>query len=699
MTSTPSENRLADSTSPYLRQHAANPVDWYTWGPEAFERARREDKPILLSVGYSACHWCHVMAHESFEDAQTAALMNERFINIKVDREERPDLDAIYQKVVQMMGEGGGWPLTVFLTPDQRPFYGGTYFPPEQKYGRPSFGHVLRVLSDLYRNDRKQIEEQAQQFMDGLSSIASMLERQSDQAVDAPSIEQPAALAAAGQSLLERVDDEWGGFGRAPKFPNPTALEILLVLARGEPTDRVAQSARTAVANTLVAMYQGGIYDHLRGGFARYAVDRVWLTPHFEKMLYDNAQLIALYAEASALWPDHASFRKVVADTIGYLVADMRSEEGLFYSATDADSEGEEGKYFVWTPAEIEDAIGPEDARVLCKVYGVTEQGNFEHAHSILHLPKTLGEVAGELGMELSELIRLLDRGRAKLLERRYHRVPPLRDDKILTAWNALLISGLVRAACVEESWGDTDATAHWTELACTAAQALLDRHVEGILEGDPAHGRVLRASFRGRVHTRGYLDDVAYLGRACLDLHELTLEPKWREAALALAWHGLAQYAREDGAGFYLTAQDAETLIERTEDQHDGPVPSGAGVILELLLRLEADGVLPEARPITQKVIARFTAALAQPMAYASVLTAATHASPDATHVTIRGPAPSDAGVRALASIVRTARLTEPHAVTLSFEPGPRAEAIACRNQVCKAPISDPTELAAEIG
>ncbi|HWB75444.1 MAG TPA: thioredoxin domain-containing protein, partial [Nannocystaceae bacterium] len=552
-------NRLARSTSPYLRQHADNPVDWYEWGPEALARAIAEDKPILLSVGYSACHWCHVMAHESFEDDAVAAVMNERFVNIKVDREERPDIDAIYQKVVQLLGQGGGWPLTVFLTPQQQPFYGGTYFPPQSRHGRPGFVQVLLTLADLYAEDKTKIEMQVESFRDGLQSIAAIVDDERKSADKLPALDDTDALREAGKRLVARVDTTWGGFGREPKFPNATGLELLARLARGQ--DNLAREAGDALRLTLDKMYEGGIYDHLRGGFARYSVDRVWLVPHFEKMLYDNAQLVALYADASLRWPDVEHYRRVVIESIDYLVADMRAQNGLFYAATDADSEGEEGKYFCWTPAELAELLG--DETLFASVYGVKEGGNFEHGWSILNLPRTLAQRAEEHGITIAELLARLAPARAKLLAHRYTRVPPLRDDKLLTSWNALLASGLCRAASAAEAWGDDERARAWLELATTIVQTLLREHVDG-------DGRVLRASFEGRAHTRGFLDDLAFLGRACLDVHEHTLDPQWLAHARTLAERGVAQHGHD--RGFWFTAGDAESLIERDESPHDGP-------------------------------------------------------------------------------------------------------------------------------
>ena len=431
-------NRLAQATSPYLRQHADNPVDWYVWGPEALARAKDEDKPILLSVGYSACHWCHVMAHESFENPAIAAQMNEHFVNIKVDREERPDIDEIYQKVVALMGQGGGWPLTVFLTPDQRPFYAGTYFPPDDRYGRPGFPRLLQALSELWTERREAALEQAEAFMGGFADLASSIGEDAASGIDL-TLTTRAAWNEAGMRLASAIDPEWGGLGRAPKFPNVPSLRLLLGLAR----DGV-EPATKGLRLTLEKMWRGGIYDHLRGGFARYSTDREWLIPHFEKMLYDNALLLELYAEAALVFPRDGYMRRVIEQTADYLVADMRSDAGSFYSATDADSEGVEGKYFCWTEAQLADALGEAIGRTVARAYGVTKDGNFEHGMSVLHLNQVLPPA---LELELAP-------ARAKLLELRYGRVPPLRDDKVLTAWNALTISGFCKAASAAEVWG-----------------------------------------------------------------------------------------------------------------------------------------------------------------------------------------------------------------------------------------------------
>jgi uncharacterized protein YyaL (SSP411 family) len=674
-----------------LRQHAQNPVDWHEWGDEAFARARAENRPVLLSVGYSACHWCHVMAHESFEDPATAALMNELYVSVKVDREERPDIDAVYQKVVQLMGQGGGWPLTVFLTPDQLPFYGGTYFPPEPSHGRPGFSQVLRAVHEAFARRPADVAEQAGAFQRGLAEIAGALDR--GERVAHPSLADRHTFVRAGRRLLARVDETWGGFGDAPKFPSPTGLELLLALARMHDEGTLAEDAAQALDTTLERMWRGGIYDHLRGGFARYSVDRVWLVPHFEKMLYDSAQLVGLYAEAAALWPERDHLPRVVEETIAYLVADMRTHAGTFYAATDADSEGIEGKYFVWTPAQVHEALSDtETSERFCRVYGVTEDGNFEGG-SILHLARSFEECAADVGMDLEDLRSELDRARHRLLEARTTRVPPHRDDKIITAWNALLVSGLCRAAAAAPSWKRpaTASAVRWTGLARELVDELLARHV------DP-DGRVLRAAFEGHVHTRGVIDDVAFLARACLDLHGLTLEPRYLDSARALATRGLADHGRE-GGGFFLTPNDGEQLIERSESLHDTAIPAGAAIMVEVLLRLDLAGVAPEGgRAAAEATLARHAVAASEPLLVASMLSAAAFAGPAVPHVTVHGPAPEDPAVQELAGTVHALRLRAPAPVTLSYERDDRVGAVVCRAETCSTLLRTAAEVRREL-
>jgi len=457
-------NRLQHETSPYLRQHAENPVDWYPWGEEALSRARRDDRPILLSIGYSACHWCHVMAHESFEDPEIARRMNDWFVNVKVDREERPDLDQIYQGVVALLGRGGGWPLTVFLLPDLRPFFGGTYFPPEDRHGMVGFGRLLEGLHRSWTGERAEVEAQAREFQAGLEHLAAL-------GLDAP----PSAISAedlvrAAEALERQVDRQHGGFGHAPKFPSPSSVQLLLRAFRRSRKEAL----RSAVALTLEKMARGGVYDQLGGGFHRYSVDERWLVPHFEKMLYDNAQLLALYAEAhqAGLEPGEL-WKRTVEETAEYVRREMTAPGGGFHAAQDADSEGEEGKFFAWTEAEVDARLPEEQARLLKLAFNVTREGSFEHGKSVLEARKDLAELAARFGRSEEETRRLLDEARAALFRAREERVRPGLDDKVLAGWNGLMIRGLAVAG---RAFGRAD----WISLARGAADFVLARMWRG---------------------------------------------------------------------------------------------------------------------------------------------------------------------------------------------------------------------------
>src|SRR5436190_10262501 len=502
-------NRLALETSPYLLQHKDNPVDWYPWGPEALERARQTDRPILLSVGYSACHWCHVMERESFEDPDTAAYMNEHFVPIKVDREERPDVDSIYMEAVQGMTGHGGWPLTAFLVPDGVPFYGGTYFPPEARQGMPSFRMVMEAVVQSWTTERDQIRASADRIKQQLGAIGRI------EAVDEEL--RPGLLDQATQQLHSTADMETGGFGSAPKFPPASALELLLARGVIEP-----------VEVTLDAMAFGGIYDQVGGGFARYSVDDVWLVPHFEKMLYDNALLARAYLHGwQAL--GHERYRRVCEETLDWAMREMRGPECAFYSALDADSEGEEGRFYVWTPDEIREVLG-EGASAVLDHYGVGERGNFE-GRNILQL------AAGAAGAEPAGLAE----ARLALYEARAKRVWPGLDDKRLASWNALAIAALADAGAVLERDDYLDA-------ARSCAEFVLD----GMHDAD---GRLLRTYKDGRAQLNAYLEDHAFLLEALLTLYEATFEPQWFERARELAETMLARFGDSERGGFFSTS------------------------------------------------------------------------------------------------------------------------------------------------
>src|SRR5262245_23463927 len=485
-------NRLARETSPYLRQHAHNPVDWYPWGPEALARARREDRPILLSIGYSACHWCHVMGRESFENESIAALMNEQFVNIKVDREERPDLDTIYMNAVQMLTGAGGWPLTVFLTPDGKPFFGGTYFPPEDRYGRPGFPPVLARIAHAYRESRHQVDQNVTALMSGLERLSSFAP---DSAAPSRDI-----VTRAAESLLSLADPEHGGIGNAPKFPNVSAFSLWLRCSVSDPGSEMGQVLR----RTLTRMAQGGIYDHLGGGFHRYSVDAHWLVPHFEKMLYDNAQLFPLYLDAF-VGPGEPRYRQVAVETVDYLLDDMRHPEGGFYSAQDADTDGEEGKTYLWRLEEIQRLLPPKVADVLTRYYQVDEVGNFaEPGHerkSILHVRLERDDLARLFSLDRTTVDRLLESGRRELLAERRRRPQPALDDKILTSWNALVMRALVRASRVLRDDRYLDAAG----AAADFVERCLTR----------PGGRLMRSWREGRASHDGYLDDHAFVAAA----------------------------------------------------------------------------------------------------------------------------------------------------------------------------------------
>ena len=555
-------NRLAGETSPYLLQHAHNPVDWYPWGPEALARARAEDKPIFLSIGYSACHWCHVMEHESFEDPEIAALMNKYFVNIKVDREERPDLDQIYMAAVQAFNNGqGGWPMSVFLTPDLKPFYGGTYYPPTDSRGMPGFPRVLRELHRGWVERRGDVDQIAGRMTEHL--------RETGEALPSDGPLNTALLDQATRALGRAFDPTHGGFGPAPKFPHPMDLKVLL-----------RQHARTGdahalhmVRHTLDKMARGGIYDQLGGGFARYSTDARWLVPHFEKMLYDNALLASVYLEVYQATRDPA-FARVARETMDYVLGRMTDPEGGFYSTEDADSEGVEGKYYVWTLAEITEVLGPDRARTFAYVHDVTETGNWEHKN-ILNLPKTLAQASKLLGRPEDELRAELDEDRARLLAVRDRRVPPGKDTKVLTSWNGLMIAALAEGGRVLKD-------ARYLEAARRAAAFVLDR----MRAGD---GRLLHTYKDGQAKLNAYLDDYADLIDGLTRLYETTGEPRWMTSALELAGVMIAEFADAEHGGFFYTGKSHEALIARQRDFLDNATPSGNAMAATALLRLGA--------------------------------------------------------------------------------------------------------------
>jgi uncharacterized protein YyaL (SSP411 family) len=554
-------NRLAQETSPYLKQHAHNPVDWYPWSPEALEKARRLNRPIFLSIGYSACHWCHVMEHESFEDPEVAAILNDHFVSIKVDREERPDLDQIYMDFVQRYTGHGGWPMSVFLTPDAKPFYGGTYFPPDDRYnGRPpGFRQVLHAILEAWEKRKAELLASADQITEQLRA-APDLEPGSDLGPDL--IRNSAGL------LARAFDRRFGGFGSAPKFPHPMQIRLLLrAWKRFDDHD-----ALDMVRLTLDRMAMGGIYDHLGGGFHRYSTDAQWLVPHFEKMLYDNALLSTSYLEAYQATGEPL-YREVVEETLSYVLREMTSPEGPFYSTQDADSEGEEGKFFVWSAREVEQILGQELADLFTYVYDVTPEGNWE-GQTILHRTKTFEQDARLLKLSLPDLRQRLAEAKGKLFEVRSRRVWPGRDEKVLTAWNGLMIAALAQAAQALEN-------PTYAAAASKAADYIMRRMRQ-------ADGRLFRTSSAGsEPRLNAYLEDYAYLVDALVSLYEATFDPRWIDEALGLAQVMIEQFWDTDQGGFFFTGRDHEPLIARNKDVQDNATPSGNSTAVWALLRL----------------------------------------------------------------------------------------------------------------
>jgi uncharacterized protein len=658
-------NRLAAETSPYLLQHADNPVDWHAWGPEALERALELDRPLLVSIGYSSCHWCHVMEHESFEDPETARFMNEHFVPVKVDREERPDVDSIYMEAVQGMTGHGGWPLTAFCDPQGVPFYGGTYYPPEPRHGMPSFRMVMEAVVQSWATQREQIRASAGRIRGQLAAVAR-LEPSNELLSDE-------LVAAAVERLRSLADMRNGGFGGAPKFPPASALELLL--ARGR-TD--------VVEVTLDAMAAGGICDQIGGGFARYAVDDVWLVPHFEKMLYDNALLARAYLHGYELI-GHERWRETCERTLDWMLTEMRGEEGGFYSALDADSEGEEGRFYVWTPEEVRDALagaGLDDAAAeVIDYYGVSERGNFE-GRNVLHLAGGPGAVPPPR----------LEEARRALYEARATRVWPGLDDKRLLAWNALAIAALADAGAV---LGRDD--------YLDAARACAEFVTEQMRDGE---GRLLRTWNDGEAKLNAYLEDHAYLVEALLTLYEATFDVRWFDAARETADAMIDRFADFENGGFFTTSSDHEQLIARRKDVDDHPIPSGNSSAALGLLRL---GALTGEREYERHAVSVFRlfarVAARHPEGIAHLLRAMDFHFAAVKEVALVTPATGD-GLDGLAAAVRSEY--RPHIVVAAGAEGSerpellqqrvavegRAAAYVCENFACRAPVTDAAEL-----
>ncbi len=680
-------NRLAHETSPYLLQHANNPVAWYPWGEEALARARAEDKPILLSIGYSACHWCHVMEHESFENPEIARLMNDLFVNIKVDREERPDLDHIYMTAVQAMTGSGGWPMTVFLTPDLVPFYGGTYYPPEDRGRMPGFPRVLEAVAQAYRDRRVDVERQGQQLQESIAQ--AMAPRLAEGDLD------PALLDQAVAALLPSFDSRFGGFGQAPKFPQPMILDFLLrrALAGGH------EQALPMAEFTLERMAHGGIYDQIGGGFARYSVDDRWLVPHFEKMLYDNAQLSRVYLHAHVV-TGNPFYREIAEEIYAYVQREMLDPAGGFYSSQDADSEGHEGKFYLWTPSEIRAVLGEDDGTLVCRYYGATEGGNFE-GRNILWVQRPLDAVADDAGVSPERLAAAVARAKTELYAARAQRVWPGRDDKVLTAWNGLMMRSFAAAARLL----DRD---DYRRIAVDNATFVLSQ----LRRGD----RLLRTWRAGQAKLQGYLEDYALYAQALLALYETTFELQWFTEARALADTMLDLFWDEGIGGFYNTPRDHETLPVRPRDFYDNAVPSGNSVAVDVLLRLalltgEADYERRAVRVLRQ--LARPMAD--HPLAFGELINALDFHLSRPREVALVGErhAPD---TRELVGVLNSAWL--PNKVMALAEPGDhaaaaaiallagrealdggRATAYVCQNYTCELPTTNPFVLAEQLG
>ncbi len=676
-------NRLIQETSPYLRQHAQNPVDWYPWGPEALERARREDRPILLSIGYSSCHWCHVMERESFEDEATARLMNANFINIKVDREERPDLDAVYMDAVQAMTGHGGWPMTVFLTPDGRPFYGGTYFPPDDRHGLPGFKRLLEALTVAYRERRDEVERGGERLREYL--------QQSGTARPRPGVAGPAVADQAALRLIGQFDPRSGGLGGAPKFPQPSMLDFLL-RAYMRSRNRVLLAP---VETTLTHMARGGIYDQLGGGFHRYSVDAQWLVPHFEKMLYDNAQLIPVYLHAYQV-TGQVEYRVVVEETLAYVRREMTAPEGGFLAAQDADSEGEEGRFFVWEWRELEAVLGA-DAAVAAAYFGCSPGGNFE-GRNILHRPRPDEAVAAELGLTVEALRERVRAIRARLFATRERRVRPGRDDKVLAGWNGLMLRAMAEAARV---------------LGGDAYRASAERAAAVALTHLVPDGEAHRVFKDGKAHGPAFLEDHAFLADGLLALYEATFEPRWLAAARRLT-ERLVQQFYDPGSGlFFDTPAEHEPLIARPRRLTDEAIPAGGSVATDVLLRLSVLYGEPHWWQIGQRVLESTVSMLGEhPSAFGRLLSALEFFAVPHREIALVGPSAAPA-TRALADVV--ARAFRPDLVVALRDPAqPDALAVAllegremldggpaaylCRNYACERPTGDPEELARQL-
>jgi uncharacterized protein len=682
-------NRLSKEKSPYLLQHAGNPVDWYAWGDEPLQKAREEDKPIFLSIGYATCHWCHVMAHESFEDQEVAQILNDHFISIKVDREERPDVDRVYMTVCQAMTGRGGWPLSVFMTAERKPFFSGTYFPTRTRMGMPGFLDILKEIARLWENDRNRLTKLGEDITRALQPKSGASEQIQPLTVE--------TLNKGYIQLSRAFDPKWGGFGDAPKFPTPHHLTFLLRWYR-----RTSDATALAmVEKTLEEMRNGGIFDQVGYGFSRYSVDEKWLVPHFEKMLYDQAMLAMAYMEAFQA-TSKPLYARVIREIFDYVLRDMRDPDGGFYSAEDADSEGKEGWYYLWTPEQVHEVLGPEPGELFCHYYNVASEGNFEHGRSIPHITFQPQSLAQQKGMDVGELERQLEESRQKLFAVREQRIHPLKDDKILTAWNGLMIAALAKGY---QALGDENSI----HAARRAADFILGR-----LRSDT--GRLYRRYRHGEVAFPGFLDDYAFLVWGLIEVYESTLDVRYLEEAVKLNRDMLELFWDEEAGGLFYSAEDNEQLIVRDKEIYDGATPSGNSVAALNLLRLgrmTGDTTLEEK---AEQLLRSFSGLVADyPMAYTQFLNALDFALGPAQEVVIAGDR-DHVTTQAMVDILH--RTFCPNRV-LMLKPGGMAgtrlsalcgfagalepidgqpAAYICENFACKRPITDIEELKSAI-
>jgi len=685
-------NRLINESSPYLLQHATNPVNWYPWVEEAFETAKREDKPIFLSIGYSTCHWCHVMEHESFSDKEVGELLNKDFISIKVDREERPDIDQVYMTVTQALTGSGGWPMTIIMTPDKKPFYAGTYFPKNNRWGRPGLMELLPKIAEVWRNNRKKVLASADQIT---RHVVSLGDRQPGSNLDQQTLDQAQAF------FVQAYDPEHGGFGQSPKFPSPHQLSFLL--RRYHHTGN--QQVLAMVEKTLTQMRLGGIYDQVGFGFHRYSTDTKWLVPHFEKMLYDQAMLIMAYTEAYQA-TGKAFYTRVAEEIITYVLRDMTSAEGGFFSAEDADSEGIEGKFYLWKPQEIKMILSETDAALFGKIYNVKEGGNFEDEgpghhidQNILHLQKPLPQIAKELGISANQLRNRLEAGRKKLFREREKRIHPFKDDKILTDWNGLMIAALAKAGNVLDN-------PEYTAAAAKAADFILQNLTDD-------KGRLLKRYREGKAGLTAHLNDYAFMVWGLLELYQATFETKYLKDAIGLNQQMLSHFWDELNGGLYMTADDSEKLLVRSKEIYDGAIPSGNSVAVFNLLRLGhmtgKSGYLTKA----ERIIKTFSATVMQhPAGHSQLMVALEFALNPNYEVVIVGKPQRKDTISMLAALrkpflpekVVLYRPTDKHASKDITDIAPftlpmaakngQATAYVCREFACKLPTTSADQM-----